>query len=77
MTSVVDIGRLGEVIKKTEQMWAEEGLNDVDIDLVLREINGRLNMRRQQQHTKDLMGSLPLGGLIKRFTKAAEKDGDE
>lgn len=63
-TNVIDYGKSEEIMKKVEEV-----LKDLTLDekfLILRFITDRLLKVKQQDDATNLIGNLPMGGMIKR-----------
>ena len=54
----MDLERLNRLILQIEDLMKAEGLNCIDRDLVIKELNGRLVAQQQLSRTKDLQASM-------------------
>jgi len=64
MKNIIDYGKSEEIIKKLEDVM--KGLTLEEKFLILRFLNERLIQIKQRDDTTNLIGNIPMGGLIKK-----------
>ena len=74
MVGIVDSEKLNNVITAIEKLMKVEELDRTEKQLVLGCINERFTAQLQAERSQDLMERMPLGGIMKRFTKQQDKE---
>lgn len=79
LKGLIDYGVLERFVVLVERLFAEQGLKSEEKFLIIRTLNEREVARVQQRKTSDLMGNVPLGGLMKRLMKKRDEteEGDD
>jgi hypothetical protein len=73
MGNMIDFGELTKIINGIENYFAKHGLNPVEQDLVIREINARLQAKAAKQRTDDMLSNMPVvGAFMNKFKKDEE-----
>lgn len=75
---VIDFGALEKLVKEAEKLLDKHDLNVAEQQLLITTLQKRLTAKRQQARASDLMGNMPLGGLMKKAMKlAGGKESDD
>lgn len=77
---IINIDNMNHIINKIWSIFEEYELNLSDQQIVIRFISDNLKTKvaaiHSRQQAKSLMDAVPLGGLLKRFQKEADKEDD-
>ena len=65
--SIVDFEVLETYIKQIEEIFTKNSLNQVEQDLILRQVHARLAKKMETQRANDLVNNNPLVKMAKKF----------
>lgn len=71
-TMIINNKELEYNIRYIEKFWKKQELDIEERSLIIRNLNGRINKILEGKKASDMLGQMPLGGIIKRFQKQAE-----
>jgi len=71
---VINFENLGYYIKIIEKVFDENGVNQIEQDLILTQTLARVRAKQKNVQAQDMMQSMPLGGLFKRLFKEKKDD---
>lgn len=77
MSKLIDYGRLTDLVKKHEAFMRAEELDMDEEKLLMDILKDRRDQRLQKVRAKDMIGQMPLGGLMSRIMKGKTEEDEE
>ena len=74
---IINFENLGIYIVQIEKIFKDNEVNPVEQDLILTQVLNRCRTKDKNQQVQDMIGNVPLGGLLKRIMKSREKTEEE
>ena len=70
---IINFDNLGIYIKEIEKMFKDNNINLVEQELILNQCLIRERTQDKNRQVQDMIGNVPLGGLLKRIIKTRDK----
>ena len=65
--SIIQFDKLEEVIRDIEDVYVKHKLGQEEVQLLIRQMQLRLNKQMQKQRVADAQSEIDIGSLMKRF----------
>ena len=72
--SIINLGKLSQIINDIETIFSQEGLNIEEKLLVVQKINNRLQTMIQKNRSSDMIREMPFMDLLKKVQKDREEE---